>query len=348
MTSPSATPLSDLHPSIVAAMRAAFPDAPPDLAPYYGMMQYHLGWLDEQLQPSNASSGKLIRPMLVLLANRVFGGHDAQALPLAAAIQLLHDFSLIHDDIEDNSATRRGRRTTWNIWGLAHGINAGDGMFALAHRAVYALSDTGVPADRVLRIARDFENTILRICEGQYLDMSAEGQMDVTEDRYLRMIRGKTAMLAAASAGLGAQVATDDRPQIEAMWQFGQSLGMAFQMRDDLLDIWGAPEQTGKPFAADLQQRKMSLPVIYALAHAPHADRKQFEALYRQPDPLARDDLNTLLSILDRTGAQTYVESLARDEYDRAMQALDRVAPAAPAALDDLRALAQSLLNRVH
>jgi geranylgeranyl diphosphate synthase, type I len=329
-------------------MRAAFPDAEPDLAPYYGMMQYHLGWLDEQLQPANASSGKLIRPVLVLLANRVFGGSDEQALPLAAGIQLLHDFSLIHDDIEDNSATRRGRRTTWNIWGLAHGINAGDGMFALAHRAVYGLSDAGVAADRVLRIARDFENTILRICEGQYLDMSAEGQMDVSEDRYLRMIRGKTAKLAAASAGLGAQVATDDRDAIEALWQFGEALGMAFQMQDDLLDIWGAPEHTGKPFAADLVQRKMSLPVIYGLAHAPEPDREQFQSLYRKPDPLTRPDLDTLLAILDRTEAQTYVEHLARDEYDRAMGALDRVSPAAPAALDDLRALAQSLLNRVH
>jgi geranylgeranyl diphosphate synthase type I len=258
---------------------------------------------------------------------------------------LLHDFSLLHDDIEDNSPTRRGRPTAWRIWGVPHGINTGDGMFALAHRAVYSLSDSGVPAERVLRVLRDFEETILRICEGQYLDMSAEGRLDVSEQQYIRMIRGKTAALIGASASLGARITTDDEAQVAAMWEFGEALGLAFQMEDDLLDIWGDPVQTGKPFAADLVQRKMSLPVIHALSQASAADREQFEALYRQTE-LPQRDLELLLAILGRTQSQAYVQQLAREQSSRAMAALDRVVPVDQAALDELRTLAQSLLGR--
>lgn len=348
------SPINDrrLQQAILAAMRAAFPaeagDTGRGVAPFYAMMQYHLGWLDEQFAPVAAGSGKLLRPLLVVQANRIFGGTDAQALPLAAGIQLLHDFSLIHDDIEDNSATRRGRRTAWSIWGVPHGINIGDGMFVLAHRAVHGLSDAGVASERVLRIVREFEDTILRICEGQYLDMAAEGRMDVSENQYLRMIKGKTAMLAAASTGLGARIATDDEAQIAAMWQFGEALGMAFQMQDDLLDIWGEPERTGKPFAADLHQRKMSLPVIYGLAHLDATERARFEALYRQAAPLTPADLQTLLHLLDHSEARTYVENLARSEYERAGDALARVQPVDRGALADLHGLAESLLDRVH
>jgi geranylgeranyl diphosphate synthase type I len=335
-----------LRQSIVEAMRAAFPAERAAVQRFYAMMRYHLGWLDEQLQPAEADSGKLLRPLLVLLSNRALGGTDRQALPLAAGIQLLHDFSLVHDDIEDNSATRRGRSTLWNIWGLAHGINAGDGMFAIAHRAVHGLSDQGVPPERVVRILREFEETILRICEGQYLDISFEGRMDVTEEQYLRMIGGKTAALAAASTGLGAQVASDDAQQIWALRQFGEALGLAFQMQDDLLDIWGDPALTGKARANDLRQCKMSLPVIHGLAYAEPADRQRFVTIYQQPER-SDADIEMLLAILERTGSQAYVEQLAQGEYNRAVQALAQVQPADQSALAALCDLAQALLRRV-
>lgn len=349
MTSSSSDTNNRLLARIVAAMRDAFPSTNPlhaaDLETFYAMMQYHLGWRDEHLEPTSASSGKLLRPLLVVLTSRVYGGREEQALPLAAGIQLLHDFSLLHDDIEDNSPTRRGRPTAWQIWGVPQAINTGDGMFALAHRAVYSLSDVGVPAERVLRVLRDFEEIILRICEGQYLDMSAEGRMDVSEQQYLRMIRGKTAALIGASASLGARIATDDEPQVAAMWEFGEALGLAFQMEDDLLDIWGDPVQTGKPFAADLVQRKMSLPVIHSLSQASAADREQFEALYRQ-EQLGQHDIQTLLEVLDRTQSRSYVQQLAGEQSSRAMAALDRVVPVDQSAFDEVATLAQSLLGR--
>ena len=331
--------------NIRSAMQAAFPTPDePALRSYYHLMEYHLGWRDEQLALAPADAGKLIRPQLVLLACRALGGADAQALPLAAGIQLLHDFSLIHDDIEDHSAQRRGRATVWKLWGLEIGINVGDGMFAVAHRALHGLADVGVAPPTVLAVLRGFEEAILRMCEGQHLDMTGEGRFDIDEARYLRMIRGKTAALLAAAAGLGARLATDDAAQIEAMADFGEALGMGFQMQDDLLDIWGDPQRTGKPAAADLLQRKMSLPMVHAYAHAP-SRQGEIERIYRQ-ERVEAADVQTLMAILDEAGSRTHVANLARREHERALAALASVKPADGEALGALRGLTESLLNR--
>jgi geranylgeranyl diphosphate synthase type I len=309
------------------------------------MMEYHLGWRDEQLAPAAAGTGKLIRPLLAILACRTLGGVDAHVLPLAAALQLVHDFSLIHDDIEDHSPQRRGRSTVWSLWGLEIGINVGDGMFAIAHRALHGLPDAGVAPATALAVMRAFEETILRICEGQHLDMTAEGRFDIGEERYLQMIRGKTAALLRAAGGLGARLATEDETQVAAMSDFGEALGMAFQMQDDLLDIWGDPRRTGKPFAADLLQRKMSLPVIHALEHA-GSDRAVVERIYRQ-EQVSQADLDELLAILDRAGSRAHVAALADAEHRRAFAALQTIRPADAEAMKALHDLAESLLHRV-
>ncbi len=336
----------DVTEQIREAMQNAFPHPDdPTLREYYSLMEYHLGWRDANLTPAPADTGKLIRPQLVLLACRALGGTDRHALPLAAGIQLLHDFSLIHDDIEDHSEQRRGRPTIWKLWGIELGINAGDGMFAIAHRALYNLSDTGVAPATVLAVLRGFEDAILRICEGQHLDLTGERRFDVDEARYLAMIRGKTAALLAASTGLGACLATDDALQVQAMTEFGEALGMAFQMQDDLLDIWGDPQLTGKPYAADLLQRKMSLPMVHAYAHASDADRSTLERIYRQPR-VDEADVQRLLAILDATGSRAHVTALAAQEHDRAIAALGAIRPVDAGALDALRTLAESLLNR--
>src|SRR5437867_1845849 len=150
---------------IQSAMHAAFPKAEEQVARFYAMQEYQLGWRDEQFGPANVDPGKLLRPQLTLLACRAAGGDPRQALPLAAGIQLIHDFSLIHDDIEDNSDTRRGRPTVWKLWGLAQGINAGDGMLVVAHLALHRLSAVGVRAEVALEVSRRFDETILTICE---------------------------------------------------------------------------------------------------------------------------------------------------------------------------------------
>jgi geranylgeranyl diphosphate synthase type I len=138
------------------------------------MMHYHLGWADEALRPLEGPSGKRLRPVLCLLACEAAGGTVEQALPAAAALELVHNFSLVHDDIQDQSRVRRGRATVWDLWGAAHGINVGDGLFVLSRLAVYGLLDRGVPTERTLSVTLALDRACQSLCEGQYLDMSFE------------------------------------------------------------------------------------------------------------------------------------------------------------------------------
>ncbi len=328
-------------------MRAAFPAAEDRVARFYQMLEYHLGWRDPQLCEATSDPGKLIRPQLALLACQAAGGDPAQALPLAAGLQLLHDFTLIHDDIEDDSATRRGRPTLWSLWGLAQGINAGDGMFVIAHLALHRLHEVGLPAERSLAVLRRFDEVILAVCEGQFLDIGFEGDLTITPEDYLAMIGRKTAALIAGSCELGALVAGAAPETVAALATFGESVGLAFQIEDDILGIWGAPELTGKPPAADLYRRKLSLPVVHGLAHSPA--RAELAALYAQP---TLDDaaVAQALAILDAAGSRAYCTEVAAQHHQAAFAAINQVDPAgsaaAAAARDQLHALAESLIGR--
>ena len=333
---------ADIRIDIQAAMRAAFPAAQERVAQFYAMQEYQLGWRDEQLARAHVDPGKLLRPQLTLLACRAAGGEWRQALPLAAGIQLIHDFTLIHDDIEDNSDTRRGRPTVWKLWGLAQGINSGDGLFVVAHLALHELSQAGLPADVTLEVLKRFDQTILTICEGQFLDLSYEGNLAISEADYLAMISRKTAALIAAAGGLGAIVGGADAATAKALFDYGENLGLAFQIQDDVLGIWGDPEQTGKPFAADLYRRKVSLPVIHAL-HS--ADRRAALAqIFSQPD-IGDHDVRQILDILDQAGARGYTEGVAEHYHRQALSALD-TAHGDTAALAEIRTITQRLLGR--
>jgi geranylgeranyl diphosphate synthase, type I len=333
--------------TIQTAMRDAFPQAEARVARFYQMQEYHLGWRDHTLLSADSDPGKLVRPRLVLLACQAADGDPDQAVPLAAGIQLLHDFTLIHDDIEDDSATRRGRPTLWSLWGLAQGINAGDGMFVLAHLAIHRLSEAGVPAERALAVLRRFDEVILLVCEGQFLDISFEGDLTISPEDYLAMIGRKTAALIAGSCELGAMVAGASPATAGALAAFGLSVGLAFQIEDDLLGIWGQPEVTGKPRAADLYRRKVSLPVVYALAES--AERDELAALYRQP-ALDDADVARALAIIDATDARARCAEAAARHHTAAFAALDQLGPAASAPAEaaraQLRALAAALIGR--
>lgn len=336
----------DMLALIQTEMRAAFPSYETRVADFYAMQEYHLGWRNERLELASSDPGKLLRPQLVLLACRAAGGDARQALPVAAGVQLLHDFTLIHDDIEDNSDTRRGRRTVWTIWGLAQGINAGDGMFVIAHLAMYRMRELGVPAERILAVVQRFDETIIRVCEGQYLDLSFEGRLTITTDDYLAMIGRKTAALVAGAAAFGALVAGAPKAVVDDLAAFGLSLGLAFQIEDDILGIWGDPELTGKPRAADLYRRKVSLPIVHALEHA--ADSADLAAIYTAGDP---DDtaVERTLAILDSAGSRAYCAGVAAEHHHAALAALERIpatSDAAAAAQAQLRAMAESLLGR--
>ena len=316
------------------------------LANYYGMMRYHLGWTDAALQPIQANSGKRLRPLLCLLSCEAASGEPLQAIPAAAAVELIHNFSLVHDDIQDGSHFRRGRRAVWDLWGAAHGINVGDGIFVLARLALHRLGDRDVPLLRRQAATLALDRACLALCEGQFFDMNFEDRRDVDLDQYLWMIRHKTAALLAASARLGSTIATDDADLIDCYYHFGENLGMAFQIQDDILGAWGDEQVTGKSAATDIRDKKKALPVVYALNQSDdHDAARQLAELYTQDGPLDESAIQSALAILDRVGARQYTEEMAERYYHQALQNLDQTG-IENAAQSHLRELAASLLGR--
>ena len=310
--------LSHYLPPIEAEMRRVL-DLPGDhLTGHYGMLRYHMGWLDPQLRPAQVNSGKRVRPVLVLLACEAIGSPADKALPAAASVELLHNFSLIHDDIEDDSPTRRHRPTVWALWGRPQAINAGDAMFTLARTALAGLPARGLAAERTLEAFHVFDETCLRLTEGQYLDMSFESRMDVTVDEYLTMIAGKTAALVGASLELGALVGAAEPDTRQHLAEFGRHLGLAFQIQDDILGIWGDEALTGKSAESDILTRKKSLPVIYALQNpeiGPALARRYTQSMENA-------DIPEVLELLLRAGARQYAEQMAQQATDLSLEAL--------------------------
>ncbi len=332
-------------PEIEANLREVVSPSQDDLATYYGMLGYHMGWLDETLQPSDARVGKRLRPLVCLLSCEAAGGDPRAALPAGSALELIHNFSLVHDDIQDQSQHRRGRRAVWDVWGAAHGINVGDGLFVLARLALLRLDGSLLPERRRRAAAEALDQACLALCEGQFLDMTFESRLDVDLDQYLQMIRRKTAALLAASAQLGAIVATDDREQQSSLHAFGDRLGMAFQIQDDILGIWGDEARTGKSAAIDLRDKKKTLPVVYALNQRDNPGvAQEIRALFRRDAPLDARAIRHALQLLDRVQAREFSQALEGDYYRQALQKLDEAG--STAAKTQLAELAASLLQR--
>ena len=291
---------------------------------YYGMMQYHLGWADENLQPFQAKSGKRLRPFVCLLTCEATGGDPYQALPAAASVELIHNFSLVHDDIQDGSHYRRGRRAVWDIWGAPQAINAGDGLFVLARQALHRLCERDVPLERYRAANQALDRACLLLCEGQYFDMAFEERLDVDMEQYLAMIRRKTATLLATAAQVGVLVASDDPVLAGHYYRFGENLGLAFQIQDDVLGIWGDEERTGKSTATDIRDKKKTLPIVYVLNHPDERiSAWQLIELYQQPAPLGEARIATVLNLLERAGARGYAEERAQHYYEQALASLD-------------------------
>lgn len=309
----------------------------PDL--YYGMMHYHMGWRDRELRPVNVSAGKQIRPVLLLLVCQAAGGDWRQAVPAAAAVELLHNFSLIHDDIEDASPTRRSRETLWQIWGVEQAINAGDAMFALAHLALNRLYDRGVPAERVVRALRRFDETCVRLTQGQHADMDFEKRDQVRVADYIEMITGKTAVLLSLCAELGALVAGQDEATIAHYAQYGLDAGLAFQVIDDILGIWGDEMLIGKSASTDITTKKKTLPVLYGLEQS--ADLRQ---LYSQKET---DDafVDQVVEFLNQAGARDFANTKATSYTQSALSNLEAAHPTGPAYIA-LNQLTDMLLKR--
>jgi geranylgeranyl diphosphate synthase, type I len=326
---------------IEAELKLAVGEAP---LPMYDMMRYHLGWIDAQGNPQTAITGKRLRPVLCLLACQAVGGDWRQALPAAAAVELIHNFSLIHDDIQDKSPERRGRATVWHIWGQPQAINVGDGMHALATSSLLRLDDTGIPPRKIVRAARILDEASLKLCEGQYLDISYENRLDIGINDYLEMISCKTAALFRCSLEIGALLGTDDEALLARLKLFGHNLGMTFQVHDDALGLWGDEKVTGKSNTSDIQMKKKTLPIVYALEKTKGEDRELLWSIY-QKKVIGPADIETVLHILNRVDAQGYVQGMKDKYYRQAISELN-AANISPSAKEDLRAIAAFLLKR--
>ena len=326
-----------LRDTLQSVRGALFPAGPatPLLDDFYGQIEYHLGWRHPDLTPAHAPSGKLLRPTLLLLGCELAAGRrgmDAptrtarvrQAIPAAVCVELIHNFSLVHDDIEDGDEERRHRPTLWKLWGVPQAINTGDGIFAIARAALLHLVDEGVDARAVVRLAALADRTCLELCEGQYLDMSYEGRRDITADLYLEMIGRKTASLISCSLEMGGILGAPDEPALAGqLAAFGRALGLAFQLRDDLLGIWAREEDLGKVAAGDLRRKKMSLPVIHALELAHGEDLEFLKGMYAEAGEVRDDQIVEVLAILARTGARDRVRAALNEQGALARAALD-------------------------
>ena len=285
------------------------------------MLRYHMGWQDEHGHSCSRESGKFIRSTLFLLSCQVVGGDTSQVMPAAAAIELIHNFSLIHDDIEDASDERHHRPTVWKLWGQSQAINAGDAMFTLAYLALLKLKERGIADEKIAGSIRMLSLACLELCDGQYLDIEYANRLGITIEDYLDMAAKKTAALFAISTGLGAYLSSADSNSVDFFHMFGKELGVAYQIYDDILGIWGTTEKTGKS-VSDISQRKKTLPVVYGLQNSKGKERKKLEKLYAKKSIEGEENME-IKEILEHLGAKNHAENLSQQYYHKALMHLE-------------------------
>jgi len=309
---------------------------------FHEMLTYHMGWTGEGA--GSEATGKRIRPLMVLLTCLASSGTEGTdetwqpALPAAAAVELVHNFSLVHDDIQDNSNKRRGRPTSWVKWGAPMAINAGDALFVISNQAIIDLKEY-FTAEVVIKAAEILHNTCLELTRGQFLDMSYEERNDLGVDDYWPMVAGKTAALLSACCHIGALLGGADDPTQEAYRSFGHYLGLAFQVQDDILGIWGDEALTGKSAASDLLEGKKSLPVLAGLSA-----NGQFAARWRQ-ESIQSAEVQELARILASEGGYEKANDAAKQMTDLALMSLREADPQGEAG-EALFELADKLLKR--
>ncbi|MGZ3496190.1 MAG: polyprenyl synthetase family protein [Vulcanimicrobiaceae bacterium] len=263
------------------------------------MLSYHFGYGPY----GPARRGKRLRPQLLLRVALAEGGDLEDALAPATAIETLHNYSLVHDDIEDGDELRHGRRTLWSVYGIPQALNAGDAICALSFLTLMEASSRDVP-ERVLRLVKALNVAHATMCDGQALDLSFEAANHVDREAYFRMIDEKTAALFAAACEMGAICAPCDDATIAHYRELGRAYGMAFQIRDDTLGIWAATDATGKVAGNDIARRKWTYPVVWALGGPPSASRDVIARAYHRGEALSPDCVSDVIEALDALGAR--------------------------------------------
>ena len=325
-------------------LTAAVPDS--DLSDLNLPLQYHLGWTDKDGNPaaSAASQGKALRPTLCMFACEALEGDLTQALSAAASIELVHNFSLIHDDIQDQDLERRHQPTVWALWGQPKALVAGDALQSVGDLSMLRSAQLGVPPETVVRVSHILTEAYLEMIEGQCQDLGFESSTTITTDDYLQMIACKTGALIRSSVEIGAVLATEDPAVASSFASFGSYLGRAFQIRDDYLGVWGDESSTGKSTDNDIRRRKKSFPAVFALERASGAARDDLLRIYSQEE-LDDSDVERVMAIMDELGASQYAEQLTQESAQQATLALENV-ELPPWAKEEVDQLIDFLANR--
>jgi geranylgeranyl diphosphate synthase type I len=337
-SNPDAEELDRIRSLVAPRLRAAVQRLP---APMCEVAGYHFGWLDAQGQPATGggTGGKAIRPALVVLCAQAVGGAAEASVGAATAVELVHNFSLLHDDVIDEDRTRRHRPTAWAVFGVPAAILAGDALLALANEVL----TTDYPELAGPGVSR-LTGTVVRLVQGQCADVAFETRTDVTLLECLEMAASKTGALLACSCELGALVGGADIDRAQWFRRFGEHLGLLFQLVDDLLGIWGDPRITGKPVRSDLRTRKKSLPVVAALTAGNRAGDR-LATLYHDPQPLSEEKLESAAGLVDQAGGRAWALQRVKQEASAALSCL-RTARPTPAAAARLESLVQLLSDR--
>ena len=292
----------------------------------YRLLRYHLGWTDQHgsAMETLISQGKSLRPTLCLFACEALADDYSKALPAAAALELIHNFSLIHDDIQDQDLERRHQPTVWHLWGIPKALSAGNAMQCTGDLALLNVGGEDVAPETVLQVSGILTESYLEMIKGQCMDLDFESRTDVKADEYLYMIACKTGALIRCALEIGALLATDDRATVRAFAEFGDCLGQAFQIRDDYLGIWGDEAAMGKATGNDIRRRKKSYPVVFALEQASGRAMDDLVRIYGQEE-LEEDDVQRVLAVLDEVGSQEHSQRLTEAAAARALEALKPV-----------------------
>ncbi len=307
------------------------------LPEFKAILDYQMGWDEPE---GSSSRGKRLRPLILLLSTYAACGDWEQALPAAGAVELLHNFTLIHDDIQDQSPLRRGKPTVWTRWGVAQAINAGDCMLGLAQLTLLELEDY-FPADLVARIAKQFNTTFVELTRGQFLDLEYENRAFIPMEKYHWMVDGKTGALISGCMEIGSELGGAQAAQVARMAEFGRIVGRAFQIQDDWLGIWGTNQITGKSAQTDLLERKKTYPVILGI-EAGAAFKTEWEKL----DTVKTEDAVRLARLLESDGIKKKTEDAFSQEYSSALALYESI-DLPEDRKDHLGTLIKSILTRL-
>ena len=307
----------------------------------YDVLRYHLGWTDQRGNPENNPQPLHFPSMLALLSCQALSDDFRPALPAAAGIELVHNFTLVHGDVQSGRAEAGDRPSIWWVWGPAQAINAGDGLHALGRTTMMRLVQRGVPVDRVLQAVQSLDQACLTLCEGQFMDLDFQDQMMVTSAAYYDMVSRKTGALTGCAAESGALAAGSDDALCDTFRDMGRLLGMAWQVSQDIADLWGR-RQDGMT-ASNVLNKKKSLPLIHALENASVATKRELGGVYMKR-VLQKEDVAQIIGILDQAGSQQFARDKAKELVDQALEVVNG-AGVSDDGMDGLRRLSRLALE---